>query len=156
MHSEQLPDGPCSPSENTASGKCQCWSPEAVVADTTTSRLLHIQGWASGYSFLIDTGAEVSLIPASPADHLAAILFTNSAPLVAANGMEIKNYSSGLPLKFSSKCFQGSFIIADILHDNGLLINLGGEHLVHSAMSANITAPSIMCLPIPLDVTKPS
>ena len=44
---------------------------------------------------------------------------------------------------------------ADFLHDNGLLVDLGGKRQVHSAMYATITVPSIMCLPVPLAVTKP-
>ena len=155
MHPEQLPDVPCSPSKNTASRKRQFRSPVAMVAGATNSRLLHIQDRASGRSFLIDTGAEVFLVPASPADHHAAVF---SAPLVAANGTEIKTYGTRcLSLKFGNKCFQGSFIVADVnqailgadfLHDNGLLVNLGGQRLVHSATYATITAPSILCLPV--------
>ena len=165
MHPEQLPNVPCSPSKNTASGKCQCRSPVAVVAGATNSRLLHIQDRALGCSFLINTGAEVSFIPASPADHCAAVSSIHSAPLVATNGTEIKTYGTHhLPLKFGNKCFQGSFIVADMsqailsadfLRDNGLLVDLGGQHLVHSAMYATITAPRIMCLPVPLAVNKP-
>ena len=165
MHPEQLPNVPCSPSKNTASGKRQCRSPVAVVAGATNSRLLHIQDRASGRSFLIDTGAEVSLIPVSPADNRAALSSTYSAPLVAANGTEIKTYGTRcLPLKFGNKCFQGSFIVvdvnqaifgADFLRDNRLLVDLGGQRFVHSATYATITAPRIMCLPVPLAVTKP-
>ena len=139
MHTKQLPDVPCSPCKNTASGKCQRRSPVAVVAGATNSRLLHIQDRASGRSFLIDTGAEVSLVLASPADHHAAVSSTHSAPLVAANGTEIKTYGTCcLPLKLGNKCFQGSFIItdvnqailgADFLRANGLLVDLGGQHL---------------------------
>ena len=165
MHTEQLPDVPCSPSKNTDSGKCQCRSPVAVVAGAINSRFLHIQDRASGHSFLIDTGAEVSLVPASPADHCAAVSSTHSAPLVAVNGTVIKTYGTHcLPFKFGSKCFQGSFIVADVnqailgadfLRANGLLVDLGGQRLVHSATYATIIAPSIMCLPVPLAMTKP-
>ena len=135
------------------------------MAGATNSRLLHIQDRASGRSFLIDTGAEVSLAPASPADHRAAVSSTHSAPLVAVNGTEIKTYvTCCLPLKLGNKCFQGSFIVADVnqailgadfLHANGLLVDLGGQRLVHSATYATIIAPSIMCLPVPLAMTKP-
>ena len=151
--------------KNTASGKCQRRSPVAMVAGATNSRLLHIQDRASGHSFFIDTGAEVSLVPASPADHRAAVSSTHSAPLVAANGTEIKTYGTRcLPLKFGNKCFQMSFIVADVnqailgadfLRANGLLVDLGGQRLVHSATYATIIAPSIMCLPVPLAMTKP-
>ena len=135
------------------------------MAGATNSRLLHIQDRASGRSFLIDTGAEVSLIPASPADHRGAVSSTHSAPLVAANGTEIRTYGTCcLPLKLGNKCFQGSFIVADVnqailganfLRANGLLVDLGGQRLVHSATYATIIAPSIMCLPVPLAMTKP-
>ena len=148
-----------------ASGKRQCQSPVVVVAGTTNSRLLHIQDRASGCSFLIDTGAEITLIQVSPADNCAAVSSTHSAPLVAANGTEIKTYSiRRLPLKFGNKCFQGSFIIAGVnqaifgahfLCDNGLLVDLQGQSCIHSARYATITAPSIMCLPLPLAMTKP-
>ena len=70
MHGMELMQGdaprttalcPFSPSKNTASRKRQHWSPVAMVAGATNSRLLHIQDRASGRSFLIDTGAKVSL-----------------------------------------------------------------------------------------------
>ena len=83
-------------SKDTTSGKRQHQSPVAVVAGAITSRLLHIQDRALGCSFLIDTGAEVSLVLASPADHHAAVSSTHSAPLVAANGTEIYNTLHGL------------------------------------------------------------
>ena len=161
MHPEQLPDVLYSPSYDTANGKLQCLPPVAMVAG---SRLLHFQDRASGRSFLIDTGAEVSLIPASPADNRAAIASAHSAPLAAANGTEIKSYGTRrIPLQFGNKHFQGSFIVADInqailgadfLRDNGLLVDLGGQRLVHSATYNNIAAPSMVCQPLPLAVIK--
>ena len=79
-----------------------------MVAGATNSRLLHIQDRSSGCSFLIDTGAEVSLVPASPADHCAFVSSTHFAPLVAANRKEIKTYGTHrLPLNLGNKCLQG-------------------------------------------------
>ena len=164
MHPEQLPDVPYSPSYDTANGKLQRRPPVAVVAGATTSRLLHVPEKASGCSFLIDTGAEVSLIPASPADHRAATASAHSAPLVAANGTEIKTYGTRrIPLQFGNKHFQGSFIVADVnqailgadfLRNNVLLVDLGGQCLVHSATYNTIAAPSMVCQPVPLAVIK--
>ena len=164
MHPKQLPDVPYSPSYDTANGKLQHWPPVAVVAGATTPRLLHIQDRASGRSFLIDTGAEVSLIPASPADNHAANASTHSAPLMAANGTEIKTYGTRrIPLQFGNKHFQGSLIVADVnqailgaafLHGNGLLVDLGGQRRVHSATYNTIAAPSMVCQLVPLAVIK--
>lgn len=132
------------------------------MTGATTSRLLHVQDKVSGRSFLIDTGAEVSLVPASPADHRTA---APSAPLVAANGTEIKTYGTRhIPLQFGNKRFKGSVIIADVnqailgadfLRDNRLLVDLGGQRLVHSVTYTTITAPSVVCQPVPLAVIKP-
>ena len=132
------------------------------MTGATTSRLLHVRDKVSGCSFLIDTGAEVSLVPASPADHRTA---APSAPLVAANGTEIKTYGTRhIPLQFGNKRFQGSVIVADVnqailgadfLRDNRLLVDLGGQRLVHADMYTTIAAPSVVCQPVPLAVTKP-
>ena len=94
MHLEQLPDGPCSPNENSVSRKCQRQLPVTVVAGITNKRLLHIQDRALGHSFFINTCEDLSLIPAAPANHCAAIFSTQSTPLVAANGTVIKTYGT--------------------------------------------------------------
>ena len=135
-----------------------------MLASATTSRLLNVQDRASGRSFLINTGAEVSLIPASPADYRAATASAHSTPLGAANGTEIETYGTRrIPLQFRNKHFQGSFIVADVnqailgadfLCDNGLLVDLGGRRLDYSAKYNTIAAPSMVCQPVPLAVIK--
>ena len=61
---------------------------------------------------------------------------------MAANGTENKTYGT-------------HHLGIDFLCDNRLLVDLGGQCLIHSATYADISAPSIVCLSVPLAVTKP-
>jgi hypothetical protein len=106
QHSEHT-TSPC------GSGKLKRRSPVAVVSGGMESRLLHVRDAASGRSFLVDTGAEVSLIPASPYDkkHSPA----SNTDLVAANGSPIRTFGKRCcPLRIGGHLYNWSFIIAEV------------------------------------------
>ena len=70
------------------------------------SRLLHVQDPLTSHRFLVDTGAEVSVLPATSADRRRPLLPQRS--LRAVNGSEIATYgtrsltvSLGLRRRFS-------------------------------------------------------
>ena len=87
--------------------------------------------------FLVDTGAELSVLPATSVDT------RNKLPgpsLLAANGTTIKTYGTRtLFLKFAAKTYQWRFTVAevsrpllgaDFLRSNSLLVDLKGKRLV--------------------------
>jgi hypothetical protein len=76
--------------------------------------LLHMVDSNSGRAFLMDTGAEVLLLPAVVSDRRK--LGTGTIPpLIAANGSAIKVYSKRtLPLNLGGQRFEGEFIVADV------------------------------------------
>jgi hypothetical protein len=128
------------------SGKLKRRSPVAVVSGGMESRQLHVRDAASGRSFLVNTGAEVSLIPASPYDkkHSPA----SNTDLVAANGSPIRTFGKRCcPLPIGGHLYNWSFIIAevsqailraDFLRDKGLLVDLRGRLLVNPATYSTI------------------
>ena len=90
----------------------------------------------SGRQFLVDTGAEVSVLPATGLDTLG-----QSGPsLKAANGSAIKTYGvRTIQLRLASRQYEWNFIIADVarpllgadfLHANSFLVDLKGKRLV--------------------------
>jgi len=111
--------------------------------------LLRVQDRNSGRRFLIDTGAEISVLPASSHDLRYA---NRGEPLVAANGTAIKSYGQRtLPLQLGSLRLNWSFTVADVsqpilgadfLRANSLLVDLRGGRLVHSNTYASIPAPT--------------
>ena len=99
--------------------------------------LLFVWDKVSGERFLVDTGAEVSVFPAS------GLITRTKQPgtsLVAANGSTIKTYGTRtIPLCFTTKHYKWDFIIAevsrpllgaDFLRANSLLVDLKGKRLV--------------------------
>lgn len=97
----------------------------------------------SGMSFLIDTGAQVSLLPPNYAQRRslsAQSTVTGRPKLYAANGSHIQTF--GLRSKKVSLCgnlFNVTFVIADVgrpilgadfLRRNNLLVDIGGQRLI--------------------------
>ena len=86
---------------------------------------------------LVDTGAQINLIPASHFDHFNHKL---THFLVAANGSSIKTYGTRIvPLSFKQKKFQWCFTVADAAHPlvgadflqaHSLLVDLKGRRLM--------------------------
>ena len=110
-----------------------------VVASTSGLKdgLLFIWDKTSGSQFLVDTGAEVSVFPATG---LETRTKQPGPSLVAANGSSIKTYGvRTIPLCFATKKYKWDFIIAevsrpllgaDFLRANSLLVDLKGKRLV--------------------------
>jgi hypothetical protein len=116
--------------------------------------LLHLVDRNSGRAFLVDTGAEVLLLPAVVSDRRLSGTGT-ILPLVAANGSAIEVYSKRtLPFNLGGQRFEGEFIVAnvrqailgaDFLRASGLLVDMAGERPIHAATYAVVNAPSVSC-----------
>ena len=106
----------------------------------SSSPLLCIKDSVSQQTFLVDTGAQVSVVPASDTDRACAL--TNGGPqLQAANGSKIATYGTvSRKVCFEGRVFDGQFIQADVrrpllgadfLLRNNLLVDIAGQRLVH-------------------------
>ena len=104
--------------------------------------LLYVWDRNSGRRFLVDTGAEVSVLPATGLDTR-----TNEAgpSLKAANGSSIKTYGvRSTKLRFASRQYKWNFVVADVslgadfLRANSLLVDLKGKRLVDAEIYLSI------------------
>jgi len=120
------------------SGKLQRRLPvEVATAGPFANSLFFTRDKQSQRHFLIDTGSEVSAMPATYFDHLTN---THGWSLSAANGTTIHTYSSpSLLLQLGDGLFQWNFLIADIecpilgsdfLSHTGLLVDMRNQQLV--------------------------
>lgn len=119
----------------------------ATLAAGITSNLLFVTDAKSNRKFLVDSGAEVSVLPATHADILTG---TGGPSLVAANGNPIRTFGiKTLQLNLSGRRFSWHFTIAnvsrpilgaDFLRANALLVDLGGRRLVDADTYASIPA----------------
>lgn len=114
-------------------------SPEsAEVGGVFSSRRLKIFDKTSGICFLIDTGSDVSIVPASRQDKLSAPI-----PFVlhAANGSEIKTYST----KFITtdlglrRRFTWNFLVSDVSH-----AIIGADFLAHFGLLIDMKNRSLI------------
>ena len=112
------------------------------VAGHLTSRLLFVTDKTSGRRFLVDTGAEVSVLPPTAADRK----HRQDLGLQAVNGSPIPTYGTrSLTLDLGlRRVFRWIFIIADIntpiigadfLREYGLLVNLKHSRLLDATTS---------------------
>ena len=77
-----------------------------------SSSLFRIYDFASGVNFLVDTGSQISILPASKWDceHRS-----KGSSLVAANGTAIASFGNRLmTLHFGVKSFKWNFMVADV------------------------------------------
>ena len=108
-----------------------------MVATTAgcKSGLLSLCNVITKWQFLVDTRAEVSVLPATGLDRRTR----QAGPqLLAANGSSIKTYGMlTFPLHFASKTFWWDFVVADVarpllgadfLSSNSLLVDLEANH----------------------------
>lgn len=107
------------------------------ISSITSSNRLQIYDPASNITFLIDTGADLSVIPRSISDHSTS----TAKHLFAANGSPINTYGERL-LKVSLNLrreFFWYFVVADVdqaiigadfLEQNNLLVDLHGKKIV--------------------------
>ena len=83
----------------------------AAGKPTTTLYLLEN---STNTRFLVDSGAEVSLCPPSPAERAGK---GHGPPLIAANGTAIRSYGTrSANLCFKDRKFSWKFVIADVPH----------------------------------------
>ena len=102
--------------------------------------LLFLRDSVSKRQFLIDTGAEVSVLPATG---LNTRTRQPGSPLLAANDSSMRTYETCKPsFHFASSKYQWSFIVADVtrpllgadfLRSNSLLVDMNGKRLVDAA-----------------------
>ena len=98
--------------------------------------LLHVKDTISGAHFLIDTGAEVSIVPPTASD----LHRPPNLALVAANGLRIKSFGTRqMTLKVNGVRYNWRFQIADVnkpiigadfIRAFNLLVDLTGRRLV--------------------------
>ena len=108
-----------------------------AVAAGHNKGLLYLCDFSTKRQFLVDTGAEVSVLPATG---LETRTRHSGPPLMAANGSSIRTYGTRtLPLHFASNKYKWKFVIADVtrpllgadfLRSNSLLVDLKGKRLV--------------------------
>ena len=92
-------------------GKRPSWSLEAVATGYIRNGLLFLSDSLSKRQFLVDTRAEVSVLPATGLDRR---LNKPGPPLLAANGSSIATYGMRkLSLNFASNTYHWDFVIAD-------------------------------------------
>ena len=105
-----------------------------------SSPLLCVKDDFSQQTFLVDTGAQVSVLPATDSDRAAC--FVNKGPqLQAANGSKISTFGNvSRSLSFDGRVFDGHFIQADVrrpllgadfLLRNNLLVDIARQRLIH-------------------------
>ncbi len=101
--------------------------------------LFFVNDTRCGYNFLVDTGAEVSVLPGSQINSSKVM---SSPCLTAANGTKIRTYGrKTICIRLGWKTFQWSFVVAavdrpiigsDFLRESGLLVDVKGMRLVDS------------------------
>ena len=120
----------------------------ADVAGPYLCRLFYITDHNLGLQFLIDTGAQVSVVPPSPKDRPSP----NSLTLQAVNGTTIRTYGSrSLTLNLSlRRTFRWIFVVADVtnailgadfLQHFSLMVDMGKRRLIDSV--TNLTVQGI-------------
>ncbi|GFS22483.1 retrovirus-related Pol polyprotein [Elysia marginata] len=102
--------------------------PQLFVTDSNTGR-----------RFLVDTGAQVSVVPATWFERRSG---QSGSPLQAANGTSIPTYGSrNVPLCFNHRTYQAHLIIADVkrpllgadfFRRHNLLVDLRGQRLIET------------------------
>ncbi len=119
-----------------ASGKRAGQHLVAQVAGQDQSYLLYVWDRNTGHKLLVDTGAQVSVFPASATERRSQ----KTEPLVAANGSSIDTFGRRtIPLDLGFRKFQWSFVLADVNRpmlgadffcSNHLLIDVYTSHII--------------------------
>ena len=126
-------------------------SPQCAAAESDSRRRLFVRDPLSKYKFLIDSGAELSILPSADFSKLPRDQFCD---LRAANGTRIPTYgehdlfvSLGLPRRFLHR-----FLIADVKHamlgadflgEHGLLVDIARQRLVDRSSLVSVAAVSL-------------
>ena len=130
-----------------AVGKRTCWPPVSAAAagPSINSASFTILYHKSNRCFLVDTGAEVSVIAATLIDKR---LNPIGRPFSAANGTPILTYGTRtVSLHIAGRTYQWPCILAavsrpllgaDFLRHHSLLVNIHGQQLVHARTFATV------------------
>jgi hypothetical protein len=126
-------------------------SPQCAAAESDSRRRLFVHDPLSKYKFLVDSGAELSILPSADFSKLPRDQFCD---LRAANGTRIPTYgehdlfvSLGLPRRFLHR-----FLIADVKHamlgadflgEHGLLVDIARQRLVDRSSLVSVAAVSL-------------
>ena len=108
----------------------------AQVTGQKSSHLLYVWDRNTGHKLLVDTGAQVSVFPASAQDRRQQ----KTVPLVAANGSQIETFGTRtISLNLGSRRFKWPFVLAnvnrpmlgaDFFCSNHLLIDVCTQHII--------------------------
>ena len=128
----------------------------AAAGNISNCNTLAVSDRRSGRSYLVDTGANVSVFPASFSDRKSR---PNSASLVAANGSTIRTWGQhSVPLHLGrGRLFTQEFHIADVarpilgtdfFRQNNLAIDLAGQRLIDLTHNSTVLALPDASLPL--------
>lgn len=133
--------------EHPKFGKLRMVQPMADVCTISPSHRLCVTDLNSGLRFLVDTGANVSVLPAAKRPYNNSV--SDSYKLYAANGSEIRTYGTKnlvLNLKLR-RPHSWTFILADVkqpilgadfLKHHKLLVDVNGRRLIDSVTNLNV------------------
>ena len=112
--------------------------PPVTSSAAGINQLFYIDDPHAKRRFLIDTGAEVSVIPVPPHERQGIY---SSTSLVAANGSSIKTYGHRrLNFSLGKESYVWNFLVADVkrpilgadfLRSTGLLVDIRGQRLIN-------------------------
>ena len=122
-----------------------CKMQDAMSQSHCHPQMLYVRDRNSGQTFLIDTGARVSVFPATGADTHSG----NSGPqLEAANGTLIRSHRSrNITLSLDGCSFNWTFVIADVtqpllgadfLHSFDLMVDIKGQRLINTTTFSSV------------------
>ena len=118
-------------------------------------RQLLITDTRSGITFLVDTGAQVSVVPCTPVDRISPMPDPLQTHLQAANGTLINTYGSrDTTLTFNGKDYAAHLIQADVrrallgadfLRRHNLLVDIRNQRLIDVTSFADIPCLAEIC-----------
>ena len=128
----------------------------AQVTGQKSSHLLYVWDRNTGHKLLVDTGAQVSVFPASAQDRRQQ----KTAPLVAAKGSQIETFGTRtISLHLGSRRFKWPFVLANVNHpmlgadfffSNHLLIDVCTQHIrTRAYLSGMIRHQLLVSTPAP-------
>lgn len=135
-------------------GKLAAVQPAADICTVSPAPRLCIADEASGFRYLIDTGANVSVIPKNSRVHTYAK--SSDYKLYAANGTVIETYGTKtLTLSLGlRRSFMWTFVVArvrqpilgaDFLSHHGLLVDVKARRLIDKETNLKVIASVIYC-----------
>lgn len=111
----------------------------------SVNSLFYVHDHHSRRNFLVDTGAEASILPATSHDKQ---YLTAGRPLSAANGSDIRTFGTrSIKLLLGKQHFKWNFILAavtrpilgaDFLRHSGMLVDVRGKQLVNAQTYATV------------------